>query len=143
MDHGPQGETAAERSARMATHLRDMLQLQPAQEPALEAWLAALKPPEGEMDAHHHEGADEAATTPERLDGMLAHLDRMRARMAQVADATKRFYAQLTPAQQKAFDALSPMMMRHMGGRGMGDGAMHDHPGPDHDDMGPRDRPPG
>ena len=51
------------------------------------------------------------------------HAQRLR-RFAQHAAAVKQFYAQLTPAQQKAFDAMHQggkhkrMMKRHMGGHG-------------------------
>ena len=134
-DQGVQGETPADRQAHMAAHIRDVLQLQPGQEPALQAWLAALQPPP-EASAQPKDEHDEAMSTPQRLDHMLAHMDRMRAHMGAVAEATKRFYAQLTAPQQKAFDALAPMMMEHMGGdHGMMGGPkmmmhMHDDDGP-------------
>jgi hypothetical protein len=102
------------------------LQLQPNQQGALDAWLAALRPSQGDGGKPRGGEAAQAQTTPQRLDDMLAHVDRMRARLAQTADATKRFYAQLSPAQQKAFDAVSPMMMRHMGG-GQGGGGRDGH----------------
>jgi hypothetical protein len=147
----------AERQARMAQRMRDALQLQPNQQGALAAWLAALRPSPGEAEEPRGDEAGETKTTPQRLDDMLAHVDRMRARLAQTADATKRFYAQLSPAQQKAFDAMSPMMMRHMGGwggRGMDgrgkegpDGGPHRGWDGDRDgarsDMGAEDQPEG
>ena len=44
------------------------------------------------------------------------------------ADATKRFYAQLSPAQQRAFDALKPMGGGHGGHHGEGRmGGRHGH----------------
>lgn len=106
--------TPAERQAHMAEHLRAVLQLQPGQEGALAAWLEAMKPP-ADFRAHMQaeRQADRSLTTPERLDRRLAHFDEMRARFAARAAATKQFYAQLSPSQQKAFDALAPMMMRH------------------------------
>ncbi len=77
---------------------------------------------------------------------MLAHIDAMRAHMAAAAEATRRFYAQLTPSQQKAFDELAPMMMHHMGDHGGDHGGMmghhHDDDGPDHE-MGPGGQPHG
>jgi protein CpxP len=117
----------AERQARMAEHLATVLQLRPEQQPALQAYVAALTPPprpEGRMDA---DGAPQVMTTPERLDRMLAHLDRLHARLAEVAQATRTFYAQLSPPQQRAFDVLAPMMMRHMGHGGMDHGEMGGH----------------
>jgi hypothetical protein len=104
----------------MAQHLRDALQLQSSQDAALSAYLDAIKPPDGMQSRMDRDrDADAQLTTPQRLDKMLAHMDQMRARMVQRADATKRFYAQLSPSQQKAFDALGPMMM-HRGGDGRG-----------------------
>ena len=57
-----------------------------------------------------HDGADmdEHLTTPQRLDKMLAHLDEMRSHMVARVDATKQFYAQLSPSQQKAPSTISP-----------------------------------
>ena len=132
----------AEMRAHMAEHLTAILQLQPSQQGALDAYLDAMKPPAGMMDMGRPDGdhdgdhyRDEAHfSAPQRMDHMLAHIDAMRAHMAAAAEATKRFYAQLTPSQQKAFDELAPMMMHHMGGH-MGDhGGMMGH---DHDDDGP------
>jgi hypothetical protein len=101
---------------RRAQHLRDVLQLRPEQEPALSALIAALKPPAGErerMRQEHQAGAQ--LTTPERLDRQAARMAERASRFRQHADAIKRFYAQLTPAQQKAFDA---MPKRGFGGHG-------------------------
>jgi hypothetical protein len=134
----------AERRAKMAEHLRAVLQLQPSQEDALTAFLDAMKPPADDRMGQAHE-MDEHLTTPERLDRLEKHMDEMRARFAAHAAAVKAFYAQLSPSQQRAFDALAPMMMHHFGGHdgwgghhGMRDG----RGGPEgHDGMGP-DGPP-
>ena len=137
----------ATREAEHAKRLSDILQLRPEQDGALHAYLEAIKPPEGMGDRMsdrmggdrmhgEHEGA-EAMTTPQRLDHMLAHLDQMRERMAARAAATKTFYAQLSPDQQKAFDAVGD---RHEhGGHGDHDGWRgHGDHGPDgHDGHGP------
>ena len=81
----------------------------------------------GEMKARIAERektrAEEAAlTTPQRLDRMVkAMADHMARRQAEVeahVAAIKQFYAALTPAQQKAFDALHDGMV----GGGMGPG---------------------
>jgi len=126
----------AEMRARMADRLRAVLQLQPNQDPALNAFLDALKPPAGDRDAMRKDrAADERATTPERLDRMLARMDARRNRIAQIASATKTFYAQLSPAQQRAFDASMPLGrgMRgddHGGWRGRDRGGPHEM-GPD------------
>ncbi|HXQ17048.1 MAG TPA: Spy/CpxP family protein refolding chaperone [Caulobacteraceae bacterium] len=140
----------AERRAHMAAHLSTVLQLQPSQQAALATFLDALTPP-GDMKEHmeHADADEEHLPAPERIDRMLAHFDAMRAHIAAAADATKHFYAQLTPSQQKAFDDLAPMMMHHMGGHdghhdGGGDmiGHHHDGDGADHP-MGPGGQPPG
>jgi hypothetical protein len=101
--------------ARHARHLRDVLQLTAAQEPALQAFLAATKPPE--KAAHPgHPGPDgderehKPMTTPERLDMQAARMARRHAAFEARAAATRAFYGQLTPSQKKAFDALP---MRH------------------------------
>jgi hypothetical protein len=144
-------EDPAARRAHMADHLRTVLQLTPAQDPALNAFLDAMHPPGGE-GMHHQDrdhDQDQALSTPAKLDKMLAHMDEMRTRMATHVAAIKTFYAQLTPAQQKAFDDIAPMLMG--GGRHGGDGdhdGMHRHhdgpPGGDGDHaMGPGGPPQG
>jgi hypothetical protein len=138
----------AQMRAHMAEHLRTVLQLTSAQDPALNAFLDSMQPqhPGGDMDRHHDQDQDQHLTTPQRLDKMLAHLDTMRTRLAARAEAVKTFYAQLTTTQQAAFDDLAPMMMMHhsegdhhgMGDHeGMGDGMHHHHDGGDADEMGP------
>jgi len=137
----------AQRRAHMTQRLRDVLQLQPAQEAALAAYIDTMKPPgdvkPGMDHGMGHDGADMAhLSTPERLDKMMAHFDEMHARMAAHVAATKQFYAQLTPSQQKAFDDVAPRMMGRFG---------HDHGmmGHHHDDqrgahpMGPGAQPTG
>lgn len=147
MRHMDDPAAQAAHAERHAQHLRDALQLRPEQEPALKALLESMKPPGGMMEHMQHEHDEgENLTTPQRLDKMLAHLDEARAHMAAHSEAVKRFYAQLSPAQQKAFDAMGPMggmhmrMMMHMGGGhggmgGMGGMAMGGMPGMDGDDM--------
>lgn len=146
-----------------AKHLRELLQLTPAQEPALQAFLTSMKPPErpegpgaeihrivvakgadgkvdtarlkeetaklhADMEKHRAEmekrRAEEAAlTTPQKLDRMVKHMAEESAKrqseLQSHVDAVKRFYAALTPSQQKAFDAL------HGPGMGPGMGGMH------------------
>ena len=112
-------------AARHADRLRVALQLRPDQEPALKALVAAMVPPEGmgmrmgKMGEGHEKMA--SMTTPERLDHMKAMMAQHEARFEQHSAAVKKFYAQLTPSQQKAFDAMS----LKMGGR-MGPGGGHE-----------------
>lgn len=141
---GMMGHDPAEMAARHAERLRTVLQLRPDQEPALKALLASMAPP-ADMRERMQERRDEMAglTTPQRLDRMQAMMADHQAAFAKRADAVRRFYAQLTPSQQKAFDALPPMHGgRHgmgMGGKGgkggMGRGGM-DHGGMGHGGMG-------
>jgi hypothetical protein len=118
--------------AQMAEHhaerLRAILQLRPDQEPALRAFIAAMQPTPEQLQRREAERAQrgEAGSlpTPARLDRMQARLAERQAAFARRSDAVKRFYAQLSPAQQKAFDAL-PMPhggMREHGGFGHGRG---------------------
>lgn len=88
-----------------AQRLRDVLQLTPAQEPALKAFLASQKPPEPPRPP---EARAKALTTPDRLDQQRARLLERLAEFDRRAAATRTFYAQLTPPQKKAFDALPP-----------------------------------
>lgn len=94
-----------------AERLRAVLQLKPSQENALQAFLASMKPPQGAREKMRGQRGEMAKlTTPERLDRMKAMMATRQAEFDKRAAATKRFYAQLDPAQQKAFDAMGPMM---------------------------------
>lgn len=124
--HAPAGEQArrdpAQRQARRADMLRQRLGLRADQEPALKAFLEAHRP-QGSGRSMRAELAQ--LTTPQRLDRRLAATqDR--------AAVTKRFYAVLSPEQQKAFDAMprgERLSARHWMGRrgGPGGHADHDH----------------
>ncbi|MEJ8857176.1 Spy/CpxP family protein refolding chaperone [Variovorax robiniae] len=109
--------------ARRAQHLAALkakLNLSAAQEGAWSTYTAATAPP-----ARPPQRPDRAEfqklTTPERIDRMQARQAERQAMFAKRADATKTFYAALSPEQQKTFDTESLAMMRH-GPRG----------GPDH-----------
>lgn len=95
-----------------AQHLRDVLQLRADQDGALKAYLAAIAPRDWGKDRPKREAVDaprKPLTTPERLDREAEHLARAQARL----DATRAFYAALSPSQKKAFDALGPMAGGH------------------------------
>jgi len=166
--HGPWGP-GRHNPEHMAKHLRDVLQLTPSQEPALQAFLAGMAPPEhggpehggpehggpehrgpGGLEPMHDRGAppadpaarkaemekrlaemkarmaemekkhaEEAAlSTPDRLDRMVKRMaERTAERQAELqrhVDVAKRFYAALTPSQQKAFDALAGELLHHL-----------------------------
>ena len=109
-------------AARRADHLRAALQLRPDQEPALKAFLETGKP--AARPAPRDRAAMAGMTTPQRLDAQRARMTERLARFDQRAAATKKFYAQLSPAQQKAFDTLAPR------GPGKGMGGRHGGHGP-------------
>lgn len=105
----------AKMAAEHAQKLRAVLQLRPEQEPALQALITAMRPDPAKMEQRRTERAAAAnLTTPQRLDRMQARMAERQTQFARRSDAIKRFYAQLSPAQQKAFDAL------HEGHGGMG-----------------------
>lgn len=116
----------AEMVAKHQAALHDKLKLTAAQEPAWQTFVAAVTPTLPTLPADHAAGS--TMTTPERLDQHLAmakqHLAKMETRVA----ATKVFYAQLTPEQQKTFDAEAEKMHRHMG-HGIGHRLMMRHHG--------------
>ena len=123
--HGPMAGHHQPDPAAKAEKLRDVLQLTQAQEPALQSFIAATakeKRDPAKMRAAHEAMKD--MTTPERLDRMAAMMAEHQKTFAERAAATKRFYAALTPAQQKAFDAMAPQMMGHHKGKRGGRGGM-------------------
>ena len=63
-------------------------------------------------------------TTPQRIERMQARQAERSAMFAKRADATKSFYAALTPEQQKTFDAES----MHFGGHRFHRGGHHGGP---------------
>ena len=113
--------------AEHAQRLRATLQLTSAQEPALQAFIAASAQHRGDrMERRPQRQEMQKLTTPQRLDRMAATMAERQQRCAQHAAAVRQFYAQLTPAQQKAFDAMHQgrghkrMMKRHGGHGGQG-----------------------
>ena len=102
-----------ERRTQHLAALKEKLKLAPGQEAAWNAFTASIQP------GMRHAGADRQAmraeveklNTAERMDRMTAMAQARHAHMTQRAEAIKSFYAQLTPAQQKVFDAEA--MPRH------------------------------
>jgi periplasmic protein CpxP/Spy len=97
-------------------HLNDLkakLKLTASQEAAWNTFATAMKPP-ADMGKRPDRAEMEKLTTPERLDKMRAmHKERMavmEAAMDKRTEATKVFYATLTPEQQKTFDAAHSNM---------------------------------
>ena len=111
----------AQRRAKHMAEFKAKLKITAAQEGAWTTFAASMQPP-----PHPMMGKDRAAmradfarlTTPERIDKMRAMRSERAERMDKRADATKTFYAVLTPEQQKVFDATTLRMMEHRGHKG-------------------------
>lgn len=106
----------------MAGQLRTRLQLRADQDGALNAFVQAVTPPPGmNTRMQQDQVAARTMTTPQRLDLMVSNMDQMRQLMLTRVQATKLFYAQLSPAQQRAFDAMGAQSNQGgMGGPGGG-----------------------
>lgn len=124
--HSGMGGSPEMRARRMAV-FKDKLGITAAQEAAWTAWTQAMQPPARMTPAERE--ALLRLPTPERIDRMQALGDRMRAASTQRAEATKRFYAALSPDQQKLFDDVTARRLArgmHMK-RGGPPGADHRH----------------
>ena len=115
--------------------LKAALKLTPAQEGAWTTFTGAMKPPANMLSKHPDFDALAKLPTPERIDKMnvlhTQHVADMNAAMAQRGDATKAFYATLTPEQQKVFDvSTAPHGDRagRMGGMRQGKGPVQPKP---------------
>lgn len=107
--------------ARRAQHLaalKEKLKLSGAQESAWASFTSATQPPAGARPQRMDRAELAKLTTPERLERMQARHAERSARFAKRAEATKSFYAALTPDQQKTFDAETVRMHAHKGHRG-------------------------
>ncbi len=105
-----------ERMAQRQAELKAKLKITPAQEGAWSNFTAAMQPP-ANRPARPNPEEFAKLTTPQRIDRMQALKAERDARMTQRANATKTFYAALTPEQQKVFDENT---MRRGGHRGHG-----------------------
>ena len=117
----------------MARHQADLkvkLKLTSAQENAWTAYTTAMQPPAGlqQRPSDAQRAEMDKLTTPERIDKMRAfraeRTTQMNAVMDKRGDATKAFYAALTPEQQKVFDAEQKKRGAH--------GEHGHHGGPEH-----------
>lgn len=125
--HDP-AKMQAEMAKRQA-ELKANLKITPAQESAWAGYTAAMQPlaaryarPSPEQRAEMYK-----LTTPQRIDKMREMREQrmaaMNANMNKRGDATKAFYAALTPEQQKVFDTQQMQRHGHSGHAGPG------HPG--------------
>jgi len=128
--HGPPAaEMNARHEAMQKQHLEDLktvLRLRPDQEPALAAFVAAHKPQVHTMKGPHE---PKALTTPQRLEEMAKHEADMAAGHQRMRDALAKFYAALSPEQQKVFDALHRLKGPHGGPMMTHGGPMMGHGG--------------
>ena len=130
--HGgpPSEEMKARHEAMRKQHLEDLrtvLRVRPDQEAALAAFTAAHEPQRFELRLD-----GKAQTTPERLEQMAKREEAMRAAREKHRQALAKFYAALSPDQQKVFDALHRLKGGGHGGPGHGPGRMmmmHGGPG--------------
>ena len=114
-----------QRRAERAQALKQKLQLTDAQQPAWDAFQKAMQPP---ARARLDRAELRKLTTPERIDRMHALREQRAAEADQREQAIKTFYAQLTPEQQKVFDAQAMPGQNGMQGARHG-GRRHGGPG--------------
>jgi hypothetical protein len=113
MGHDGMGHGDPARMAQMhAKHLADLkakLKITASQEAAWTTFSESMKPPADMMGKPMDHAEMDKLTTPERIDKMRAqhkeHMASMEADMDKRGDATKAFYAALSPDQKKLFDA--------------------------------------
>lgn len=114
--------------AKRQAELKAKLKITAAQEGAWTTFTTAMQPPAGmgpggpgARPTPEQRAEFDKLTTPERIDKMrvmrVQHMAEMTAAMDKRGDATKAFYAALTPEQQKVFDA-EPLRHGRMGERG-------------------------
>lgn len=126
--HAQRMERMEKMRAEHQARLKAELKLTPAQETAWLAYVARTGPQAGTATPAAAEDWSKL-TTPQRLDKMQALHTEHQAEMAKRAEATKGFYAALTPEQQKVFDAQGAGHAQRTGMRG---GAHGSHGGMHH-----------
>ena len=125
MDPSKMKELVAQRQA----DLKAKLTLSAGQEAAWNEYVTVMQPTADwgmRMDRENRQKMREemqALTTPQRIDRINAMKAQRDAAMAKRGDATKTFYAALTPEQQKVFDDIT--LLR--GGRQSGFGKLGHH----------------
>ena len=108
--------------AKRQAAMKAKLQITPAQEGAWTAFTAAMQPPadRGVGPASEQRAELDKLTTPQRIDKMREirsqRMTAMTALMDKRGEATKAFYATLSPDQQKVFDTEHKMRGGHHGG---------------------------
>jgi periplasmic protein CpxP/Spy len=135
------GHDPAQMQQRMAKHqaeLKAKLKITASQEGAWTAFTASMAPAAGMQRPDRAEF--DKLTTPQRIDKMREMRTQRNTAMDKRADATKTFYAALTPEQQKVFDT-NTMRGGHdragHGGKGRQHGGMESHHGAMDNHAGP------
>jgi hypothetical protein len=106
MDRAQRVERMEARRTQRLAELKQKLKLDASQEGAWTNFTAAQQRPARPAGQARMDRAEFAKlTTPQRLEHMQARQAERSARFAQRAEATRSFYATLSPAQQKTFDA--------------------------------------
>ena len=131
MDPAQRAAKRADMQAKREADFKQKLNLTAAQQGAWAQYTSAIKsahpaPTQAERDARKAEREALAKmSTPQRIDAMEKRHAEMAAHMKARGDATKAFYAQLSPAQQKTFDAETARRFEHRGPRGEHGGHGH------------------
>lgn len=125
------------RHAEHQAQLKNSLKITASQEAAWDAYVAATAHQPGKHEPMAREDWSKL-TTPERIEKMQALRTERDATMNQRMEATKTFYAALTPEQQKVFDAQGFPGMHRMGMKG-DRGGRHGKHGGQYRGMGPMD----
>jgi len=99
--------TKAQRVEQEVARLRAALLLKPSQDAALRAYIAEVDEPAG-YNKSRRQRREALATmpTPQRLEQQRILRAESLAQFDREAAATRKFYAQLTPAQKMTFDRL-------------------------------------
>ncbi|SFU72209.1 LTXXQ motif family protein [Polaromonas sp. YR568] len=113
--------------AKRQAELKAKLKITPAQEGAWTSYTASMQPPaRGARPTPEQRAEFDKLTTPQRIDKMkemrTQRMAEMNAAMDKRGEATKTFYAALTPEQQKTFDTEHKKFGRHHGGGPRGHG---------------------
>lgn len=121
-----------ERIAKRTDRLKEKLKLTPEQEPAWNAWVSRMKPEAGPDKRQRMTRPEwEKLSAPERMERQLSHMKKMEEALAKRLEATKSFYAALTPEQQKVFnEATARAKSGHRHGRHHHGHGHHRHGGP-------------
>ncbi len=122
--HGQKAEAMGQRMAQHQNRLKEALQLTPAQESAWTQFIDTMKPGTQGMGAVDRSEWSQLST-PERMEKMQALHNARQARMNERLEAVKRFYAVLTPEQQKIFDQQHMGNRQHGGHKGHGSDRHH------------------